>query len=127
MVRKRFCFLTSFTSGVWIIDRGASDHITPDLGVNLCSKAKFPGFITMPNGKQPKIAHIGSMQLTPSLVLFNVLRVPDFQFNLLSVSKLCEQVTRKVIFTPTNSTLQGPILQEVVLVGQGMICIMFKT
>ena len=47
--------------------------------------------------------------------LSNVLHVPDFQFNLLLVSKLCEQVTGKVIFTSTNCILQDPMLQEVVL------------
>jgi len=69
----------------------------------------------MPNGKHSKIVHIGSVQLTPNLELSNVLHVPDFQFNLLSVSKLCEQITGRVIFTPTNCILQGPMLQEVVL------------
>jgi len=69
----------------------------------------------MPNRKQSRIAHIGSVQLTPVLMLSNVLHVPDFQFNLLSVHKLCEQITGKVIFSSTNCTLQGPMLQEVVL------------
>ena len=41
----------------------------------------------MPNGKQSKIAHIGSFQLTPTFMLSDVLHVLDFQFNLLLVSK----------------------------------------
>ena len=59
----------------------------------------------MPNGKQSKIAHIGSVQLTPTLMLSNVLHVSDFQFNLLLVHKLCEQIIGKVIFTTTDCTL----------------------
>jgi len=113
---KHFCFLTSFANGDWIIDSGASDHITKDLGIlTSVQKLTISGFITMPNGKHSKIAHIGSVQLTPTLLLSNVLYVPDFQFNLLSVSKLCEQVAGKVIFTSTDCTLQGPMQQEVVL------------
>ena len=105
---KHFCFLTSFANGDWIIDSGASDHITPNLDIlTSVHKLSIPGFITMPNGKHSKIAHIGSVQLTPTLLLTNVLHVPDFQFNLLSVSKLCKQIAGKVIFTYTNCTLQG--------------------
>ena len=33
MAGKLFSFLTSFRSGDWIIDSGASDHITPDCGL----------------------------------------------------------------------------------------------
>ena len=69
----------------------------------------------MPNGKCSRIAHVGSVQLSPTLLLDNVLHVPDFQINLLSVSKLCDQVAGRVIFTSTNCTLQGPKQSEVVL------------
>ena len=31
MAGKSFCFLTSFANRDWIIDSGASDHITPNL------------------------------------------------------------------------------------------------
>jgi len=76
----------------------------------------------MPNGKHSRIAHIGSVQLTPTLLLTNVLHIPDFQFNLLSVSKLCKQIAGKVIFTSTDCTLQGLPQQEVVLgrAGNGL-------
>jgi len=113
---KHFSFLTSFAKGDWIIDSGASDHITPDLrNFTSVQRLQIPGFITMPNGKQSRIEHIGSVQLTPVLTLSNVLHVPEFQFNLLSVHKLCEQIAGKVIFSSSDCTLRGPMLQEVVL------------
>ena len=88
---NRFCFATSFDNSTWIIDSGAGDHITPHLHLfSSLQPLRIPGFITMPNGKQSRIAHIGSMQFTPALVLPNVLHVLDFQFNLLSVHKLCK-------------------------------------
>jgi len=76
---------------------------------------EVPGFITLPNGKHSRIVHVGSVQLTPTLMMSNVLHVPDFQFNLLSVHKLCEQIASKLIFSATDCTLQGPMLQEMVL------------
>ena len=113
---KHFCFHTSFPNGNWIVDSGASDHITPNLGIfTSVQKLSVPGFITMPNGRCSKIAHVGSVQLSSILLLDNVLHVPDFQFNLLSVSKLCDQVAGRVIFTSTDCTLQGPKQPEVVL------------
>jgi len=33
MIGKRFCFFTSMDNNIWIIKRGASDHITPDLSL----------------------------------------------------------------------------------------------
>lgn len=116
MAGKPFCFLTSFNNQDWIIDSGASDHITPHFELlHSVQPLKIPRLITMPNGKQSKITHIGSVKLTPTLTLCNVLHVPDFQFNLLSVSKLCRQIAGKVTFTSTECTLQGHMLQEVVL------------
>jgi len=55
------------------------------------------------------------VKLTPTLTLVNALHVSDFQFNLLSVNKLCRQIAEKVTFTSTECTLQGHMLQEVVL------------
>ena len=47
--------------------------------------------------------------------MLDVLRVPDFQYNLLSIHKLCQQLAGKVVFSSTDCTLQGPMLQEVAL------------
>ena len=103
---KHFCFLTSLKSGDWIIDSGTSDHITPHLHLlSSVQQPRTPGYITMPNGKQSQIAHIGSVQLTPTLLLTNVLHVPEFQFNLLSVGKLCSQLDGRVIFTTSDCIL----------------------
>ena len=116
MAGTSFCFLTYFANRDWIIDSGASDHITPNLEMlTSVQKLSNPGYITMPNGKHSRIAHIGSVRLSPTLLLTNVLHVPEFQFNLLSVSKLCEQIAGKVIFTSSGCTLQGPMQLEVVL------------
>ena len=113
---KSFCFHSSLANVNWVIDSGASDHITPNLEIfTSVQKLSMPGFITMPNGKHSRIAHIGSVQLSPTLTLTNVLHVPDFQFNLLSVNKLCAQVAGKVVFSSTDCILQGPMQQEVVL------------
>ena len=52
-----------------------------------------PGLITVPNGKQSIIEHIGLVKLNSLLASHNVLRVPAVHFDLPSVSKLRKQHT----------------------------------
>lgn len=71
----------------WILDSGATDHI-------LCSTSAFTissaisSTVRLPNGTSVSVTHVGSIQLTPSLILTNVLCVPTFHFDLISVSQL---------------------------------------
>ena len=100
---KTFCFLTKSSNGsVWIVDSGASDHVTYDLSLlHNIKKLSLTCYITMPNGKRAPITHSGSMFLRDNIQLHNILYVPSFQYNLLSVSELVRQLLANVIFTPT--------------------------
>ena len=53
------------------------------------------------------IKHIGSVQLNANLVLENVLHVPEFHFNLLSIQRLCRDLERTLLFTKSECVLQG--------------------
>jgi len=105
---KVFCFSVSNPGSKWIIDSGATEHITPDLKY-FSSYSPLPcdSFIILPNGKHAKIHNIGTIQLTPTLTLSNALHVPDFHYNLLSASKLAKQLQAHVVFTPSQCT-SGP-------------------
>jgi len=49
---KRYCILTSFSNKAWIIDSGASDHITPDLSLlHNVRKVQAACYITVSNGR----------------------------------------------------------------------------
>ena len=69
----------------------------------------------MPNGKQALIRHVGSLVLTPTLTLECVLHVPEFHFNLLSISRLTSQIGVNVLFTPTACILQDHTSQTITL------------
>jgi len=113
---KRYCMLASFANKSWIVDSGASDHITPDLSLlHNVKRIQSACYITMPNGKKASIKHVGHIQLAPNLVLDNVLHVPEFQFNLLSISRLTKQFNTNVIFTPSTCLIQDPTMQTVTL------------
>jgi hypothetical protein len=80
------------TSNEWIIDSGANNHVTNDNN-NLSSFFAYngPDKLQIDNGLGLTIFNIGSTIFTLSTVsmqLKNVLHVPNFFTNLISLSKL---------------------------------------
>jgi len=77
-----------FNNAYWIIDSGAIDHITCSFDNFLNFSKIKPIHINLPNGSTV-VAHISrTVQLSPQLIIQDVLYVPNFKFNLLSISKL---------------------------------------
>ena len=54
--------------------------------------------IRLPNGDMVKVTHIGTVQVSASLLLENVLCIPSFSFNLISISKLTQNSSCCCIF-----------------------------
>ena len=72
----------------WIIDSGATDHITSCLHYfHTYSKIK-PIKINLPNGQFVEAHITGTIYFSSSFAIHDVLYVPGFSFNLLSISKL---------------------------------------
>lgn len=73
----------------WLVDLGASSHITSNTS-NLhevsSSNRDIERMVHSLNRKTTSISHIGSCRLPTGDILNNVLVVPDFKFDLLSVS-----------------------------------------
>jgi len=79
----------------------------------------------MPNGRQAPIRHVGSIVFNSGLELKDVIHILDFQFNLLSISKLTRQYSTNVVFTPDLCLLQGHTMQRAVALGKqskGLYC-----
>ena len=94
--------------GSWIVDTGALDHMTYNskLFTHLHS-LNTPVHITLPDGSHKTVTHSGSVILSPHLTLSHVLYVPDFKFNLISVSKLLTDLHLIAFFTPQQYIFQG--------------------
>ncbi|XP_019197689.1 PREDICTED: uncharacterized protein LOC109191485 [Ipomoea nil] len=94
---------------VWILDSGATDHITCSLEY-LESSYQVSGIsVKMPNGKTAEVTHIGKVKLDNNILLQNVLCIPTFAFNIVSASKLTKQAECRVIIRPDYCDIQGPI------------------
>lgn len=95
-----FCYHVDGTQEAWIIDSGASDHMTGSLGLllNLVHQ-NHNSKINLTIGETSFISHKGLVCISPSLTLKDVLHIPNFKHNLLSVQKLSRDEHCKAIFS----------------------------
>lgn len=101
----------------WIVDSSATHHVahSRELFVELSDAINTS--VTLPTGLGIKIAGIGSIRLSDSLILKNVLYLPDFRLNLLSVSQLTKELGYRVVFDPDACMIQDPI--KGLMIGKG--------
>ncbi|XP_074322791.1 uncharacterized protein LOC141659762 [Apium graveolens] len=111
------CFSDSNTAN-WILDSGSSDHMCfqKKLFYSL-TKLSQPITISMPNGQIISINFVSSVPITPEITIIEVLFVPHFKYNLLSISKLVKLLNCDVIFTIDNCYLQGHSLRKPMEIG----------
>ena len=87
-----------FKSKAWILDTGATDHMVHSVSQLTTITSTVHSYVFLPNGDQALVTHIGIVQISPTLTLTNVLCVPTFSFNLISISKLTQQSSCRLIF-----------------------------
>lgn len=68
----------------WILDSGATHHITPHLQF-VDNPKSVNSELHLPNGDKSIVSHIGNIKLPSDIILKDVLVVPTFQCNLLSI------------------------------------------
>lgn len=95
------CNMASCTTNTWIVDLGASDHITGSVE-KLVNVKPAGGYltITLPTCVVSQITHIGDVKMMNDLILCNVLVVPQFKHNSLSIHKLARDNECEIQFTP---------------------------
>ncbi|KAK9724136.1 hypothetical protein RND81_05G050700 [Saponaria officinalis] len=68
----------------WVVDTGASDHMTSFFSqLHDVQTLTTPLLVALPEGTIKKVFQVGTVSLTPQIVLHNVLYIPDFKHNLL--------------------------------------------
>ncbi|XP_074347249.1 uncharacterized protein LOC141686088 [Apium graveolens] len=94
-----FSAKTNGSGSEWIVDSGATDHMTGDL--KLLTDAKVltgQKTINLPTGFGTKFSHTGQVHLAPHLCFQNVLYVPSFKHNLVFMQRLIKDNNYEVQF-----------------------------
>lgn len=85
----------------WVIDSGASDHMTGNSNIfSDFSTHASVAHVTIADGSTTKVLGSGTVNLSPSISLSSVLSLPKFSFNLLSVTKITNNLQCSVKFYP---------------------------
>lgn len=91
----------------WIIDLGASDHISGNSSLfTSMSSPEFPHLITLANGAKLAPKGVGQVSLSPSLNLKFVFFVPYSPYNLISLSQLTKSLNCSVTFDVDSLVIQ---------------------
>ncbi|GJX79206.1 ribonuclease H-like domain-containing protein [Tanacetum coccineum] len=103
----------------WIIDSGASQHMTYTIlnTFNVVDVSKLNMTVGHPNGTKALVTHVGSLKLTKKIVIHDVLAVPGYQVNLLSVHRLSKDNKFRVIFYKDTCVVQDFVLKTQVGTG----------
>ncbi|KAK3006499.1 hypothetical protein RJ639_017038 [Escallonia herrerae] len=91
---------TLVINSAWIIDSGATDHMTFDSREVSTLKQSSQKFVTTANGTPAPIIGEGHLPLTDNMNLDSVLVVPSLDYNMLSVSQITTALFCVVIFWP---------------------------
>ena len=75
-------------------------------------------FIRLPNGDMVKVTHIGTVQVSATLILENVLCIPSFSFNLIFISKLTQNPSCCCIFLSHYCFLQDLLHWKMIGLGK---------
>ncbi|KAK1406643.1 hypothetical protein QVD17_42133 [Tagetes erecta] len=103
----------------WIIDSGATEHIICD-DSTLTNKTKrsYEPPVTIPNGEAIAVEGRGNYILPNGMMVKDVLYVPKFKCNLLSVGRLSRDLECAVTFFPDFVVMRSLYSRALVGVGQ---------
>ncbi|RVX05223.1 Retrovirus-related Pol polyprotein from transposon RE1 [Vitis vinifera] len=101
------CLTHTSSLGPWILDFGASDHISgnKDLFSSITTTSALPT-VTLANGSQTMAKGFGFAHSLPSLPFHSVLYAPECPFNLISISKITRTLNCSITFSDKFVTLQ---------------------
>ena len=90
----------------WIIDSGASDHICSNRAWFHSVNSIKPIHVKLPNGQFALAKFIGVVKFSDFFHIPDVLYIPEFSVNLISVPKLCQTNQYNVIFRASDCFIQ---------------------
>lgn len=105
----------------WVLDSGASHHMSPLK--SLFEETRFldaPLHITVPTGNTVLVNRVGTVALTSSIRLQDVLYIPQFSCNLISIHKLTRDLKCTVTYSPCACLIQDQLTRT--MISSGDLC-----
>lgn len=93
-------FSVNDEKGSWIVDSGATCHMTSKLGRLTHSRDCVGRKVYLSNGETTAVTHTGDCDITTGESIKNVLVVPAFNCDLLSVYQITRQLKCSINFFP---------------------------
>ena len=98
----------------WILDSGASKHICCDRNLFLNIHPIQDSNVRLPNGTIIPVSGIGNVRINDVLLLEDVLFVPQFHLNLLSIGQLTSVGKYRVLFDKGNAIVQDTRTKQMI-------------
>ncbi|KAK1412979.1 hypothetical protein QVD17_34637 [Tagetes erecta] len=120
---KTFNCLNSFKdinyADHWIIDSGANQHMVASdcCLINSTNVAEMNLTVSHPNGTKAHITKIGNLKLSEHITLKDVLVIPEYNVNLLSVNKMAKENKVYSLFTESTCYVQDFLRQKLLMTG----------
>nr|KYP70921.1 Retrovirus-related Pol polyprotein from transposon TNT 1-94 [Cajanus cajan] len=96
----------------WVIDSGATDHVSSSLSNFFTYNSINPITVKLPTGQHVLATHAGVVKFTDTFYLTDVLFIPEFKYNLISISKLVSSLDVQLIFYSTHCLIQDVNTKE---------------
>jgi len=90
----------------WILDIGNTDHITFDKSLFVSFYKIKPICIKFLNNSPVTTTYVDTVKFTENLIIFNVLYIPDFAFNLIYLQHLFDNLDCQLIFSCKSCQIQ---------------------
>lgn len=110
-------FFSTCLDPCWLLDSGATCHITCSLLHFIPHTQLHDRFVILPDKTRIPVHASGSVKLGSYFILHDVLYVPSFKVNLISVSALLATLSVSVHFTANGFLIQD--LRSLKVIGKG--------
>jgi len=106
-------FINSAFTKPWILDSGATNHFESDSQFFTHTSSSFIPNVNLPTVSTALISSTGTIKFNDNITLKDdVLCVPSFNLNLMSVSKITSSLNCCVVFTPHGCFFAGLDYEE---------------
>lgn len=114
-----FSVLEEMERSIWVIDSGASVHICCTLDQMYTTyKLDKRIEVRLPDGSTIEVSTGGTVRLNEDIALLNVLYIPGFTHNLLSVARLIHDSGIKCVFYTSHCVFQQDNTDRILGVGK---------